>query len=165
MGFYSWEFCDCNGRLIIGKSAYLLMPDGKHIREHYYNGYGRFGAHDIYELMAMQNLEFLKSAGGLGFYVIAPGEESEYGSKEFYERALRRYNLSVRRLEDFVAQKDDAYMNSCYGTDWLREIGIGLDYCPIEYRSQLPFRIKVASEPVDYYSVPPSKYDERQGCY
>ncbi len=165
MGCFSWEFCDCKGRLIIGKPAYLLMPDGEHIYECSYGGYGGFGGYDVHELMATKNLDYLKSVQDYENYVEPVDERNQYGSDESYERAVSRYQWMVERLKDFASGKDKGYMCERYGRDWLRCIGIYLDFCPDEYKNLLPFRIKVSSKPVPYDSVPPSEDDELQGCF
>lgn len=165
MGFFSWKFCNCKGRLIIGNPAYLLMPDGNHIYEFGYDGHGHFGAYDVYEVMAEQNQAYLEGRRDLEHFVEPPEDISNYSSQESYERAVRRYNYAVQRLRDFASGKDENYMEKKYDEDWLREIGIELDNCPSKYKRRLPFRIKVSSEPVDYKSVRPSAGDEKQGCY
>lgn len=164
MGFFSWKFCNKNGRLKIGKSAYLLMPDGNHIYECGYDGYGHFGAYDVFEVMAEQNLEYLKGCDDLENYVEKPDNISCYGSAESYERAVRRHNYKVSCLKDFVSGKSVHYMKEKYDRDWLREIGIDLYFGPDEYKNRLPFRIKVASKAVPYDSVGPSSDDDKQGC-
>ena len=45
----------------LGYSCYAVVvcPDDTHIVEHYYNGYGDFGGHDIYDLVVDWNKNYL----------------------------------------------------------------------------------------------------------
>lgn len=58
MGCFSWMKSDTNESLLIGKSAYLLIPKefgGGAIREAYYEGYGDFSEFDVYNLVVDWN--------------------------------------------------------------------------------------------------------------
>lgn len=61
MGFFSWKTSDTkesisNKYSVLGTSTvYVLLPDGGHIKESHYEGYGVFGGHDIYALVAQWN--------------------------------------------------------------------------------------------------------------
>ncbi len=60
MGYFSWKFAnDDSRRLRIGKPGYLYCPDGTVIREPAYDGYGTFGGHDVYDLVANWNRKYL----------------------------------------------------------------------------------------------------------
>ena len=61
MGYFSWKTADTN-RSISNRDSirgaftvYLLCPNGETIREDDYDGYGRFGGHDVYALLAKWN--------------------------------------------------------------------------------------------------------------
>ena len=64
MGFYSWTTSDnkesipniYSGHPDAGRTVYLLKPDGDHIKESAYCGYGVFGGVCAYALLAKQNL-------------------------------------------------------------------------------------------------------------
>lgn len=63
MGFFSWKTADTSESIANissgkhkGVSVYLLSPDGNHIAERAYQGYGRFGGVDAYAWLAKQNL-------------------------------------------------------------------------------------------------------------
>ena len=61
MGYFSWKTADTqrsisNRDSIRGAfTVYLLCPNGEKIREDNYDGYGRFGGHDVYALLAKWN--------------------------------------------------------------------------------------------------------------
>lgn len=62
MGFFSWETSDTHQSIANCytkkcKPVYLLMPDGNHIHEKSYQGYGVFNGVDAYELLAKMNGE------------------------------------------------------------------------------------------------------------
>jgi hypothetical protein len=73
MGFFSWKTSDTQKTIwnkYSGKCkpVYLLMPDGNHIYEPAYEGYGVFGGIDVFVLLAEKNgltgdFETLRSAG------------------------------------------------------------------------------------------------------
>ena len=64
MGQFSWLDCVTGEQIIDNKrkSVYVLVPKefgGGHIKEGVYDGYGHFGGHDIYELVADWNKEYI----------------------------------------------------------------------------------------------------------
>lgn len=62
MGFFSWVTSDTNRSIcnvFSGRKTfpvYVLCPDGTVIEETNYEGYGEFGGHDIYALVAKWNI-------------------------------------------------------------------------------------------------------------
>lgn len=67
MGQFSWIYSDTNNQLIDNKPAdtYLLVPKpfqkkyGKTIHESCYDGYGRFGNYDVYDLIPEWNRDMI----------------------------------------------------------------------------------------------------------
>lgn len=64
MGQFSWLDCKTNEQIVDGKrrDVYVLIPQefgGGHIKETCYDGYGRFGGHDIYDLIVDWNIDYL----------------------------------------------------------------------------------------------------------
>ena len=62
MGCFSWITCDTRKAVKIGrnKGVYVLIQEkfgGGSIREGHYEGYGEFGGHDMYVLVAVWNKE------------------------------------------------------------------------------------------------------------
>lgn len=60
MGFFSWKTSDTketiwNRYTAFCRPVYLLMPDGNHVFEPAYDGYGCFGPHDAHVLLAKMN--------------------------------------------------------------------------------------------------------------
>jgi hypothetical protein len=61
MGFFSWKTADTHKSISNSFSSkptftvWLLQPNGKPIREENYDGYGVFGGHDVYALLAHWN--------------------------------------------------------------------------------------------------------------
>jgi hypothetical protein len=65
MGQFSWLDCKTGEQVIDDKrrDVYVLIPKefgGGHIKEECYDGYGRFGGHDIYDLVVDWNREYLE---------------------------------------------------------------------------------------------------------
>ena len=65
MGQFSWLDCKTGEQVVDGKTrdVYVLVPKefgGGHIKETCYEGYGRFGGHDIYDLVVDWNREYLE---------------------------------------------------------------------------------------------------------
>ena len=62
MGFYSWRTSDTQKSISNNKSTrgtfpvYLITPENEKILETSYNGYGIFGGHDAYALLARWNV-------------------------------------------------------------------------------------------------------------
>ena len=57
MGYFSWKTCDTQESIKIdsSKPVYLLLPYGKNIKFHSYDGYGRFDGMDIHAFLAYKN--------------------------------------------------------------------------------------------------------------
>lgn len=61
MGFFSWKTIDTHESISNSSSnrstfpVTVLCPDGNHIEESDYEGYGIFGGYDIYQLVAQWN--------------------------------------------------------------------------------------------------------------
>ena len=65
MGQFSWLDCKTEEQIVDDKvrDVYVLVPKefgGGHIKETCYDGYGRFGGHDIYDLVVDWNREHLE---------------------------------------------------------------------------------------------------------
>lgn len=64
MGQFSWLDCKTEEQIVdnYSRDVYVLVPKdfgGGHIKETCYDGYGHFGAHDIYDLVADWNKGFI----------------------------------------------------------------------------------------------------------
>lgn len=65
MGQFSWLDCRTEEQVLdnVERNVYVLVPQefgGGHIKEECYDGYGRFGGHDIYDLVVDWNLNYLE---------------------------------------------------------------------------------------------------------
>ena len=192
MGQFSWMYSDTGEQMLDNKQvdSYLLVPPpfqkqyGQFIYEGNYNGYGRMGGYDVYDLIAEWNREFLSpdmlepapkldNFGGLWSFERAelvskgiPEEEIERLDAEQrqkqYNNAISYYEQRCRMLSEYRDGKEDKAMERDYGEDWKREIGINIA-CYDRQNMNLPFPIKITSIPMDYEVAEPSKRDPNQG--
>lgn len=171
--------------------SYLLVPPpfqsiyGKAIHTPCYDGYGNFGPYDVYDMVAEWNRDYLsedmlrkkdiklENFGGL--YDFEKRELREQGLSEdeiaakdlaqkqyYYERAIKRREFSISRLNDYRNGLSNEEMEEKYGEDWKREIGIDIA-CYDEQNVKLPYPIKITSKIMKYNEISPSLRDPNQG--
>ncbi len=196
MGCFSWMDCKKPKKAIrIGTGpVYVLVPRefqdfyGPCIVESCYNGYGSFGGHDAYELIAIWNREYasdenirgndlkVEQFGGLyGFEkeeLMRMGKsedeiaEIDYKKrKKSYDAAVARRQYAINRLNDFKSEKglDTKWMVEKYGKDFLREIGSSIGCYDDQNRAlKWPFKVTYDKN-ADYEKCKPSDGDPNQG--
>ena len=192
MGCFSWLDAITGKQIAIGDEAYVLVPEdfrekyGRVIHTAYYDGYGRFGGHDVYELVAEWNREELDSRmleecpkkenyGGLwdfekenlrkeGKTEEEIREADEAKRDEYYEAARKEWANSAFRLWDYRNGFTHEKMIELYGDDYLREIGIDIA-CYDEQNASLPYPIKISHDGTAVYEeCRASLSDPDQGC-
>lgn len=143
MGQFSWLDC-VTGKQIVDdkeKDVYLLVPKqfgGGHIKETCYDGYGRFGGHDVYDLVVDWNKDFISEV----------------------LKMKDNWNCPISALDvlDFIRVKDD--LEPIQEKRWL---GIILA-CYDEDNFRLRFPIKITyDEDAVYEECRPSPADPNQG--
>ena len=100
MGQFSWFTCDTQKQIKCNcyKDVYVLVPKafgGGNIKEYCYDGYGNFGGHDICELAAEWNRDYLQEG-----YLIQPQKE-HYEEPVYYQNAVARYKKACQLLDDY----------------------------------------------------------------
>lgn len=192
MGLYSWLDAVDRKQIQMGDTVYLLIPDefvsiyGTSAYKGRYDGYGRVGIYDVYEEMANMNRSFisvknmlppLKISEFCGLYPYEIEDMRKEGLSEeeitrkdnakrqgWYEKAVKRYERSVKRIEDFVNGAGDRTLLRRYGDDYLREIGIDIG-CEDEQNRTLKYPLKITKHSdVTYEECWYSKSDTMQGC-
>lgn len=168
MGFFSWMYADTNNseNLKIDGVAYLRTPEGEIIVETWYDGYGRFGGYDIYDLVVDWNKQHL-SIDMLEKPERNSWADTPEGEKNYQYWGVQRYNNLCDSLTDFLAGKDNDYMEEKYGSSWKREIGIEIA-CYDKDNEKLPYPIKVFKTrkgAENYHCYPASKGDDKQGYW
>lgn len=147
MGQFSFMYADTDNQkaLRVGGEAYVLCPDGTVIHEDCYDGYGRFGGKDIYELVADWNRKYLAEHPE---FTISQLPIDQYDWYRFYA------DISLSREEVASLMHPDDY----------RYIGIEIA-CYDDMNASLPFPIKICKDEPrkDYGAYPPSKDDPNQG--
>lgn len=162
MGQFSWMYADTGNKkaLRCGKRAFVPCPNGITLIEAHYDGYGNFEGHDIYELVADWNREYISK------HNIRRPLRRQWGDTKgddaLYKSAVDRYCRYCQRITDFVNKKSDEYMTETYGREWKRSIGIDIA-CYDDENEALKFPIKICMYPSQYDSVPASKRDPNQG--
>ena len=146
MGQFSWMDCKDRDKQIlddVNRTSYLLVPKmygGGHIAEECYDGDGRFGGQDVYDLVADWNRSFCDKVADLceaGKWVCDTNKEDIENLRRFY------------RGEDITCEK--------------RWIGIILA-CYDDDNFSLPFPIKITyDESAVYERCLPSYSDPNQG--
>lgn len=148
MGQFSWLDCITGEQIIDNKrkSVYVLVPKefgGGHIREGIYDGYGRFGGKDIYELVAEWNREHLNP--------MMVWIHQSTTSFERFEDELDGIKKELRMMRDYRGGLvTDDVMAGLYGKDWKRVIGICIA-CYDEQNERLPFPIKITYDATAVY--------------
>lgn len=166
MGQFSWLDCQNENRAIIDnvyENSYVLVPKeygGGNIKEECYDGYGRFGEYDIYDLVAAWNKDYVT------IHNIRKPQREEWGKsredQKYFKYALKEYETRCQRLLDFQNLTTEE-MNQKYSKNWLREIGIDIA-CGDRQNTRLKFPIKITHDPnAVYEKCQPSKKDPNQG--
>lgn len=154
MGQFSWLDCKTGEQVVDGRcrKSYVLVPEdfgGGHIEEPCYAGYGEFGGHDVYDLVADWNRH------DLDYGLVA---EKTWGAWNFHGSENAR-----KCFEDFENGTADAVMRERYGDSFKREIGI-IIACHDKDNAQLRYPIKITHDPYAVYEwCPPSRSDPNQG--
>ena len=157
MGQFSWLYCDSGKQMIDNrlKDSYLLVPrefGGGHIVEECYDGYGRMGGHDVYDLVADWNREWAKQ--NPDYVSRSCGRIGDQAWYPFYT------DLSLSREE--VVKKWEETGNARIWFEW-RIIGIEIA-CYDEDNAAIRYPIKIAEyEWSTYEGSAPSESDPNQG--
>ena len=147
MGQFSWIYSDTEEQLLddVVADTYLLVPPafqekyGESIHERCYDGYGHFGGHDVYDLIALWN-------------------------KEMIPEILRRKangNWQARILDEDIEHLQNFYHDKKIECE-LRHIGIMMA-CHDEDNAALEYPVKITRSPRDYNTTSPSLRDPKQG--
>lgn len=163
MGQFSWLDCIDKTQILddVIADVYVLVPKefgGGHIKETYYDGYGNFGGHDIYDLVADWNKEYVTHHEIEDVLTHSWRREDI----EWYLEGLKRQVRKCERLMDFQRLSDED-MKLKYGKDYKRNIGIDIS-CYDKQNAALKYPIKITHNPdVIYEECEPSKKDPNQG--
>lgn len=175
MGQFSWLDC-ISGKQIVDdkyKDVYVLIPKefgGGHIVEHCYDGYGNFGGHDIFDLVATWNRKAL--ADKPNFIFPHAIDRAKYISENYKwdSEYSERIDIQLRNKSWYEAYSDldlsedevVEHISERWRAEW-RSIGIDLA-CYDEDNEALPFPIKITYDPHACYEFcEPSKLDPNQG--
>ena len=147
MGQFSWIYSDTNKQLIDNKRAdtYLLVPKpfqekyGKAIYENCYDGYGRFGRYDVYDLIPEWNKEMIPE-------II---------------RRIKAGNWKCSTNENDIKNLQNYYEGKPITCE-LRWLGIVMA-CYDEDNFALEYPIKITTKEMEYENAKPSESDPNQG--
>lgn len=147
MGQFSWLYSDTCKQLLddVHADTYLLVPKpfqnkyGKAIYESCYDGYGRFGGHDIYDLIPEWNKEMIPEIIQRiknGNWVCSVSERDIMNLQAYYE------GKEIERELSFLG-----IIMACYDED----------------NAALKYPIKITTKMMEYDEVAPSLGDPNQG--
>lgn len=147
MGQFSWIYSDTCQQLLddVHADTYLLVPKpfqekyGKVIYEGCYDGYGRFGGHDVYDLIPEWNKEMIPE-------II---------------RRIKNRNWHCSTSENEIANLQSYYEDKPINCE-LRWLGIVMS-CYDEDNAALEYPIKITTKEMEYEEVAPSLSDPNQG--
>lgn len=180
MGQFSWLDCITKKQIVDNrwKKVYVLVPKlfgGGHIEEACYDGYGNFGGHDIYDLVADWNREYIAKHPEHVFPSALHRkvwlEEYRKTHPDYKERVdvkvsdkgwYKAYADLSKSREEVVRYMEE---NHCGFPEW-RSIGIDLA-CYDEDNSALPFPIKITYDASAFYEncgISPSDPDQGWEC-
>ena len=134
MGQFSWLDCRTGEQIIDNapRNVYVLVPKefgGGHILETCYDGYGRFGGHDIYDLVVDWNVPYMDE-------ILRQKDEFRSGWVSLYEEDFRR----LSKGEEIRP-----------GTE-KRTLGIAIA-CYDEDNARLRYPIKITHDPSAVYEM------------
>jgi hypothetical protein len=149
MGFFTWTDARReprkrkNGDYSIadkigyGGYAKVVCPDDTEIIEQYYDGYGEFDGHDIYDLVVDWNKNYLED-------IFNQMSEDHWGYR-FKEIAIAFQNDDTYALNKEIARLIDSYGEPQWIRDeWKRHIGITIA-CGDKDNMNLPYPIKITT--------------------
>lgn len=115
MGFFSWKTSDTNKSIPnmyseAVRTVYVLLPEGGHIQEDNYDGYGTFGGQDIYALLARWNAP--EKCVGFDEEDRDIGIEIAYGKIESSEKA-RNIKFPIKIVDEPVPYEDAKPSKDC----------------------------------------------------
>lgn len=143
MGQFSWLDCKTGEQIIDGKprKSYVLVPEqfgGGHIEESCYEGYGVFGGHDVYDLVADWNSQYLDEVL----------ENADAWQSGFVKSETENLKRLAKGGELSCEKRWLGIVLACYDND----------------NAKLRFPIKITHDPKAVYEwCPPSKSDPNQG--
>lgn len=169
MGQYSWLDCKTQEQVLdnVWRDVYVLVPEefgGGHIHETCYDGYGRFGGYDIYDLVADWNrgvltkdFEFPQAKERAEFVKKIQAKDPSYTEKIDFTLGDKRWAEDYLDLSQ--TRKD---VETLHDIPW-RCIGIALA-CYDSDNAALPYPIKITHDPdAVYEQCSPSVSDPNQG--
>lgn len=147
MGQFSWIYSDTCKQLLddVEADTYLLIPKpfqnkyGKAIYESCYDGYGRFGGYDVYDLIPEWNKEMIP---------------------EIIQR-IKNGNWHCSACENEITNLQAYYEGKEINCE-LRWLGI-IMACYDEDNAALKYPIKITTKMMEYEKVAPSLSDPNQG--
>lgn len=174
MGQFSWLDCVTNKQIVDDKvkDVYLLVPKefgGGHIKETCYDGYGRFGGYDVYDLVADWNREYLSKHPEFEFNHAKSRLEYVKNYQKTHPDYQEKIDIKVSDKEWYKAyanlskSRDEvAATITRYWSEW-RIIGIDIA-CYDEDNEALPYPIKITyNSDAVYENCSPSPTDPNQG--
>lgn len=172
MGCFSWKESDIKKAIKImntSRPVYLLQPDGNHIKECEYDGYGHFGGIDAYEWLAKVNKPELYSDNteqnrSLGICLESIYMDRKSGIlRDIDDHTLHSFHhhTLLDEIQPFKGTYMDEYKNGLTYSEAI-EKSILVDHNPF---GEVKYPLKFSANPnAKYDELPYAQHDPKQGC-
>ncbi len=145
--YFAWKDCqNAQKRVRCQKPAYVILPNDTVIEEPCYEGFGKFGGHNIFQMVADWNCLHLRDI----LSQMAPRMENS-AMRELYELAISAVEGGALEQEavDNVLRQNNRCGNPpdtiCYTPDdWKALVGAVISYMNIN-GDKIPYPIKISS--------------------
>ena len=139
MGYYTWKLANKNNTVSAGyyRKLYVLCPDDSFIAEPFYDGYGEFDGHNIFELVVDWNRPYLKD-----IFAKLQGEADAKGEAVW---GMQYAEVAIAAMESdasAAAKAKEIFKSETDIEEWKRIVGIAI---ACENNSELPFPIKIVN--------------------
>lgn len=171
MGCFSWKESGTNKAIKIMQKepVYLLQPNGNHIKECEYDGYGRFGGVDAYVWLAKTNrpdlckddIDHNRSLGICFESIYMDKKSGIFRDADNGTLHSFHHHTLLEAIQPFKGNCSSEYEKGLTYSEAI-EGGILVDFNPF---GEVKYPLKFSSDPnANYDELPFAQHDPNQGC-